>query len=578
MQKNKIILGINFNHADSAAVIIKNNKLCFGVEEEKLNRIKHWAGIPFMAIEECLNKTNTNSSEITDISINTNPISNINHKTFYFFKNYLFGKKKIEFLNRLKKKFNLKKILINKFNFSNNINFHYVDHHLSHIYSGFIPSNFKKALVVSVDGFGDFASVVISECEKRNKIKVLKKILFPSSLGVFYESFTQFLGFKYYGEEYKVMALACFGKPIYFETIIKNIFINGECELNLKFFNHHKSNYSYQFQGTPVQSPLYDEKKFENLFGSNKDFDKSNPTQKQFDIASSAQKVFEYFLTNLIKQNLKINFSNNIVLTGGCALNSLANGKLLEKENFNIFIPYSPGDAGGAIGSAIYTSINKYNSIPENLISPYLGPRYSIQSIEKSINIRKEKNFTKNLINEENNLNNKISDLLINNKVGGIFFGSLEYGARALGNRSIIANPTHLKMKEIINLKIKKRENFRPFAPSILAEHKSSWFEKNNLNMYMSMVETIKLEKRKLIPAVTHIDGTGRVQTVSKNLNSKFYNLIFNFYQKTNVPILLNTSFNENEPIVNTPEQALDCFFRTDIDFLVLENYLIIKN
>jgi len=573
-----IILGINCNHADSSACIIRNGELLFAIEEERINRIKHWAGLPCASIEACLKYTKINLIDITDIAINTNPFSNIHNKVLFFLKNYLFGKKKFEIADRLKKKLTLKKDINNFFkteSLSKKINIHYIDHHISHIASAFYPSNYQKAVGLSIDGFGDFCSVSIAKCEN-DKIDIIKKEYFPNSLGVFYESFTQFIGFKNYGDEYKMMGLSSYGKPKYYNKILKNLFKEDSgIKLNLKYFNHANKSYSYKFQGKPEQNNLFSNN-LKNLFNTN-DLNVDNISDFQKDLASSVQKIFEDKLFEIIKEIKNLNFSDNLVYAGGCALNSLANKKLHESKLFEkIFIPYAPGDGGGSIGAALYAAKKNKKIIFSNLTSPFIGPSYSNDEIKKIIISNKEINkFECEIIENKNKLYETIAKLIFNNKVIGHFNGKMEFGARALGNRSILANPCNPKIKDIINSKIKRRESFRPFAPAILYEQKNEWFENNNLNEYMSSVEKITEVKRKIIPGVTHIDGTGRVQTVTEEMNSDFYLLIKKFYEISNVPIILNTSFNENEPIVMSPSEAINCFLRTDMDVLVLNNYII---
>ena len=574
-----IILGLNCNHADSSACIIKNGELLIAIEEERINRVKHWAGLPIKSIEECLKYTNIKIEEITDISINTNPLSNIKEKLVYFLKNYLLGKKKFEIIKRIKKKMDLKKDINDYFkpsSFNKKIKIHYIDHHLSHIASAYFPSNFEDAVGLSIDGFGDFASVCIAKCNK-DQIKIIKKYLFPHSLGVFYESFTQLLGFKNYGDEYKMMGLSSYGKPEYYDLILNNVFKKSQkIELNLKYFKHTDRNFSYNFEGRPNQNDLYDQE-LEKLLNI-KNLKTENISDIHKNIAASAQKIFEKKLSEICEEIQKMNISKNLVYAGGCALNSLANKKIYETNFFkNIFIPYSPGDGGGSIGSALYVQNKKVkNTTFLNLKSPYLGTDYTNNEIQESISkIDSLNNFSCDFYKSKEELLLTIAKLIYENKIVGFFNGKMEFGARALGNRSILANPCNQNIKDIINKKIKRRESFRPFAPAVLEEKKKEWFNNTRDNMYMSSVEKINEDQSKKIPGVTHIDGTGRVQTVSKLFNEDFYKLIWNFYNLSNVPILLNTSFNENEPIVMSPKNAIDCFLRTDMDILVLNNYII---
>jgi len=569
----EITIGINANHADSSISIFDKNKLIFAIEEERLNRIKHWAGVPLESIDKGLEHCDIEVDQIQHITINTNPLSNINKKIPYFLNNFLFSKKSKEIIKRQSLKLDLKKQIRNYLGKNFKGSFHYVDHHLSHISSAFYPSGFDKAIGLTIDGFGDFCSFTISECSKK-EIKIVDKIYFPHSLGVFYEAFTQLIGFKKYGEEYKMMGLSSYGEPKYKDIILNNFFVNKDYKkLNLNLFNHHKRDFVYNFSGEPKQNILFGDNIYELL-----SLNKNNISEREVkDLASSCQKIFELMLHKILEKIKKLKYSRNIVYAGGCALNSLANLKIVSDNYFeNLYIPYAPGDAGGSIGSSLYFLSSKYQSF-ENLDNPYIGNEFTNEDIKSVLSNPQYKKIKFKYIEDYKELNNEIVNKLNDKCVIGIFRGRMEFGPRALGNRSIIASPCFQDMKDIINLKIKKRENFRPFAPSIIEDFKDEWFETSFKNYYMSSVEKIKKEKRNLIPAVTHIDGTGRVQCVKNNINIKYYDLIKKFYEKTNVPVILNTSFNENEPIVSCPNEALDCFLRTDMDVLVLENYLITR-
>jgi carbamoyltransferase len=566
-------IGINANHADSSICIFEKNKLIFAIEEERINRIKHWAGIPIESIKLGLEYCGIEASKVEEIYINTNPYSNLCQKTIYFTKNFIFSKRAKEIFNRQNKKFNITTEIKKKINLNSGVGLKFTDHHISHIASAFYPSGFSDAVGLSIDGFGDFCSLAIANC-KNNKIKIIDKIYFPDSLGVFYEAMTQLMGFEKYGEEYKVMGLSSYGKPIYKDIILNNVFDkNSFLKLNLKYFNHYKKSYAYNFQGAPNQQRLFDNSLKELLFNSEVNVEEK--FELQSNIASSCQKIFELYLLKIIEKIKKLNKSKNLVYAGGCALNSLANKKIFKDPFFdNIYIPYAPGDSGGAIGSALVHLSKKYHNF-SNLESPYIGPSFSNDYMKKMLERYDLRNYSIQYFKDQNEQINQITKNLIQKKVIGVFWNRMEFGARALGNRSIIASPCFIDMKEIINTKIKRRESFRPFAPAILEECKHEWFKTSNLNPYMSNVEEIIEQKRSLIPAVTHIDGTGRVQSVSKKTNLIFHSLIKKFHTETGVPILLNTSFNENEPIVTKPEHALECFSRTKMDVLVLENYLI---
>ena len=571
-----IILGLNCYHADSSACIFVDNKLEFGIEEERLNRKKHWAGLPINSIKACLSYKNLKLSDITDIAINTNPLSNIKQKASFFLKNYIIGTKKKEIFKRTKNKFNLindinksfKKDKLNK-----NIKLHFIDHHVAHIASAFYPSNFKKAVGLSIDGFGDFCSLAVAKCED-NKINIVSRTYFPHSLGVFYEAFTQYLGFKKYGDEYKVMGLSSYGIPKYYNEISKVFTSRDKINLNLDFFKHTDRNFSYKFNGSPNQQTLLNKKAISKLPYLNP----NRLSNVDKNIASSVQNIFEDKLMNIIKNVNNLKFSKNLVYAGGCALNSLANKKIFESKIFkNIFIPYAPGDGGGSIGAALSAANHRYNyKYIKNLKTPYIGPNFKDEEIFEFINkslIKKKYNFKK--YKKKTLLFKDIAKLIYKNNIIGYFNDRMEFGARALGNRSILANPCNKNIRKIINSKIKRRESFRPFAPAILIEKKYKWFGNKRINPYMSSVEIIKKKRRKIIPAVTHIDGTGRVQTVSKVDNFNFYSIIKNFEKLSGVPIILNTSFNENEPIVMDYKDAINCFLRTKMDVLIINNIVI---
>ena len=571
MNKSSIIIGINTYHTDSAACIIVDGNLIAAFEEERINRIKHYAGFPINSIQECLKIANLNSNQITDVAFNTRPLSNLVHKSIYFLKN--FSMKKSPHMERLKKKYNLKKILKEKINLNDNVKFHYVEHHLAHIASAFYPSSFNEACGISIDGSGDFVSIAYAEC-KNYKIKIKKKNYFPDSLGIFYHAMTQFLGFKNYGDEYKMMGLAAYGKPIYYDKILTNLFDKkNEIKLNLDYFNHHKNNFKYIAKEQIEVGQIYSEKLTQLFSNELKDH------QFKSNFASSVQKVYENFFKKILNQIKRKNFSKNLVFSGGCALNSSANRLLTIDNSFfeNIFINCAPGDNGGALGAAFTVAANTSKKF-KNFSNPYLGQKYSNVQIDKILlkEIYKNK-IKKSYLDDDSNLFDTTAKLISEGKVVGWFQENMEFGPRALGNRSILADPRNPNMKDIINMKIKRRESFRPFAPSVLSEFQADWFNSSFSSYYMSTLAFIPKEKQKLIPAVTHVDKTARYQTVNKNSNYRFYKLIESFNKITNVPILLNTSFNENEPIVMKPEEALDCLIRTDMDALIIGNFIITK-
>ena len=574
----KIIIGINTYHADSSACILIDGKLTAAIEEERINRKKHFSGYPIESIKECLRIANIQELEITDIAFNTKPISNILAKSIFVLKNFSF--KKNFFVERINKKISIKKTLHKEFNLNKNIKFHYIEHHLAHIASAFYPSGFEIADGLSIDGSGDFVTLAISEC-RNNKIKIKEKINFPNSLGIFYHAMTQFLGFKNYGDEYKVMGLAAYGSPKYFDKIKDNLFKNNNkliFELNLEYFNHHKNNFQYIAGESLVIDQIFNTNLIK-LFSLELDNIK-NKDQFTKDFASSVQKIYEFFFMKIVEKVYLNKFSKNLVFAGGCALNSSAN-KLItnDKKLFeNVYIPYAPGDNGGALGAAFIVSA-KYNNNIHNSINPYLGTEFSNDEIFNILKNDVYKNkVTFKFIENDIELFKLAAQLISEGNVIGWFQGKMEFGPRALGNRSILADPRNPNMKSIINMKIKRRESFRPFAPSVLKDHQTEWFESDFNSYYMSSLGYVKSDKQKLIPAVTHVDGTARFQTVNPIDNPKYAGLIEKFYKLTGVPILLNTSFNENEPIVMKPDEAIDCLLRTDMDTLFINNFLINKN
>jgi carbamoyltransferase len=575
------IIGINAFHPDSSACIIEDGTLLHAVEEERFTRIKHWSGFPINSIKFCLSEANIKLSDIKYIAINRDSKANFHKKILHFLRYRPEIKLLLQRFTFRKKIINIANILRDEFGNDNfNGKIVNVEHHLAHLSSAFNPSPFQTACVLSVDGFGDFASTAWGFAEK-DKISVDKKIFFPHSLGIFYESLTQFLGFNNYGDEYKVMGLAPYGKPIYLEKL-KQILIlkkDGTFELNLDYFTFHKKKQDYNWENNEVKNAYLLSDKINNLLGMpRKKSEAINDFHK--DLASSVQTLYEKALFNLLNKIFKKYKNKNLCIAGGCGMNSVANGKITENTPFeNIHIHPAAGDAGGAIGAAYYVWNNKLGKKRKFILKhSSWGSSFNNEFIKKEIENHKELFFNNNcdiIFSKDSDLTKIIAKKISEGKVIGWFQGKMEWGSRALGNRSIIADPRNPNMKELLNIKIKKRESFRPFAPSILREHVKNWFEKNDDVQFMMKVFKIKEEKKKLIPAVTHVDGTGRLQTVDSEQNSKYYKLILEFYNLTNIPIILNTSFNENEPIIRTPKEAIDCFLRTKMDILAIENYII---
>ncbi|WP_440680341.1 carbamoyltransferase family protein [Candidatus Pelagibacter sp. HIMB1636] len=575
------ILGLNVFHADTSACILKNGKIVVAIEEERFTRIKHFTGFPKNSIDFCLKKARLNLSEIDYICVNFNNNYNLREKLYFSIKNLnslniynkLFSLIKKKSLSGLFKKF---------YNYEATNKIKYIPHHLAHIYSTFYYQDIEDAIGFSFDGSGDFSTVEIYKLEKGKKIEILEKTNYPDSIGIFYQAFTQFLGFKNYGDEYKVMGLASYGKPIYKERI-KKVLKKGKnfFQLDLSYFDFKNTIIDYDFDsGTPFFDDLYSNK-IEKLFGKPREI---NEPIKQIhkDIASSLQVGLEEVVLEKIYELKNKYKSKNLCLSGGCAFNSTLNGKIIKYSGFdNVYLSPNPGDAGGAAGAALYYAAEKKVNIITDC-NPYLGTNYSNHYIENNI-ISKIKNFKHIKVTkfeEFDDLCTATAKILMGPNVIGWFQDRMEWGPRALGNRSILANPSYETMREIINIKIKRREEFRPFAPAILEEKVDDYFEvkDNNAASYMGAIYDVKDYAKKKIPSVIHVDNTARVQIVSNQSNLKFYNLIKEFDKLTNIPVLLNTSLNVNEPICESPENALEVFTKTSMDALIIENWLLLKN
>lgn len=570
------ILGVNAYHGDSSACIYKDGQLIAASEEERFRRIKHWAGFPIEAIRFCLQEAEIGIEEVDHIAISRDPKANLGKKALTALKNRLNLSNIINRVKNLKKAASIEEEFIEHFNLKAGelkAKFHNVEHHRSHLASAFFASPFEESALLSIDGFGDFTSTMTG-IGKGNKIEVLETVSYPHSIGVFYTTFTQWLGFPHYGDEYKVMGLAPYGQPTHLEQLRKVIKFkdNGLFELDLKYFNHPTKGVNMVWEGgIPAMDSLYSDTLI-NEFGPARKADEPL-TQDHKDWATSVQRITEELIYHLLTHLQQKTGLDAVCIAGGVAQNSVANGKILQKTPFKkVYIPPAGHDAGTCIGAALWVYnqlLNQPRTAP--MLHGYLGSRFSNESIEELL---KQKNISYQKLEGEA-LFSKVTDCLINSGVVGWFQGRAEFGPRALGHRSIIADPRREDAKEILNAKIKRRESFRPFAPSILKQHIPHYFEQVDDVPFMEKVFLIKEEQRSKIPAVTHVDGTGRLQSVEQAIEPKYYGLIHNFYEKTGVPILLNTSFNENEPIVNTPEEALNCFLRTKMDMLVLEDIVI---
>jgi carbamoyltransferase len=573
------ILGINAYHGDSAAALLKDGKVVCAIEEERIRRIKHWAGFPSEAVKFCLNDAGISINDIDYITIGRNPSAHLAKKivsslkklsSFSFIKDRVANIKKVTSL----KSEVAKALGVNEKDIKAEIK--HIEHHRSHMASAFFASPFNESAILSIDGFGDFSSTMTGT-GKGNKIEVLDSVTYPHSLGVFYTAFTQFLGFPWYGDEYKVMGLAPYGEPKYTEKMNHIIILkdNGLFELNKDYFIHSTEGVAMTWDnGAPFIGRLFSDK-LEKEFGKARDKDEPL-TQYHKDVAASVQKHCEDVIFHILNHLQKRTGLKNICIAGGVAQNSVANGKVLQKTSFEkVYIPSAGYDAGTSVGSALWL----YNQVLGNerngtIRNAHFGAFYPDDEIEK---VLEGKNILYKRY-DENDAVEKTAELLAEGAVLGWFQGRTEFGPRALGNRSVLVHPGRKDAKDLINSKIKRRESFRPFAPSVLREYVKEYFEADDDAFFMEKVFLIKENKRAELPAVTHVDGTGRLQTVHKDISPKYYSLIEKFMEKTGLPILLNTSFNENEPIVNTPQEALDCFLRTEMDALVMGNCIIERN
>ena len=572
-----IIIGINAYHADSSAAIFVNGQMIAAIEEERFTRVKHWAGFPKLAIEFCLKEAGVTYEQVDFFALGRDPKTKFFKKILFLAKNPFgsFAAVKDRLANT-KKVASLEKELsiisgLSEDTFKGKVQ--QVEHHRSHIASAFFASPFDETACLSIDSSGDFSTTMLA-VGKGNQFEVLDSIDFPHSIGLFYTAFTQLLGFPHYGDEYKVMGMAPYGEPKYTDKISDVIQLtnDGLFKIDLSYFRSATEGIiSYGDDNMPVVAPLFNAKMIEK-FGEQRK--KEEPlTQYHKDMAASVQAVTEKVIFHLLESLHKKTGLQNVCIAGGVAQNSVANGKITRNTSFkNVYIPSAGHDAGISMGAALFVQhqTQKLKRQPA-IMSAYTGSRFSNDEIKALL---KEKNIAFEEYPDEQ-LFEKVTDCLVNGGVVGWMNGRAEFGPRALGGRSIIADPRRADAKEILNLKIKRRESFRPFAPSILKEYVADFFELDEPVPFMEKVFPIKKNRRHEIPAVTHVDGSGRLQTVDKNISPRYYALIDTFRKKTGIPILLNTSFNENEPIVNKPEEALNCFLRTSMDMLVMENILV---
>jgi carbamoyltransferase len=572
------ILGINAYHADASASLLINGKLIVAIEEERFTRTKHWAGFPVQSIIFCLKEANISLSDIDYIAIGRDPKAKLFKKLRFLLSSPIHAfRYALTRLHNAKQVSSIEEILM-QVDTSCSLDvlkkkIVQVEHHRAHLASAFYPSPFHEAAVLSIDGAGDFSTTMLGMA-KGTSLKVLESIDFPHSLGVFYTAMTQLLGFPYYGDEYKIMGLAPYGNPIYVDALrdVIQIIPDGLFKLNLNYFQSpHKGYVYYSEDNLPLVHSLFNEK-MEMRFGMLRKKDEPL-TQYHKDLAASVQRITEEVIFHVLNYLHKTTGLNKVCIAGGVAQNSVANGKITRNTPFKeVYIPSAGHDAGISMGAAYW--VHHHQAAQQRSASVFNACTGSQYSNEEIITVCKELNLEYKQIDEAT-LFDYVASRLAEGKVVGWFNGRAEFGPRALGGRSILADPRRVDAKELLNSKIKRRESFRPFAPSILKEQVKAWFEIDEPVPFMEKVFPIKKVKQALIPAVTHADGSGRLQTVDKEVSNRYYKLIDAFYQQTEVPILLNTSFNENEPIVNAPIEAIRCFLRTDMDLLVMQNIVL---
>jgi carbamoyltransferase len=577
--KPTYILGLNTFHADSGAVLLKDGQLVAAVTEERLNRVKHFAGFPALAIKEVLDIAGIGIGDVDHIGINKDSKANLLAKLAFAVTNLgritKMARQRLEYRAKAQQAPQLICQALGADPIQLRARVHNVEHHLCHAASCFLVSEFDQAAILSVDGFGDFASTLTARGQGTD-IEVLDRVLFPHSLGVLYTMVCQFIGYNSYGDEGKVMGLAPYGKPVYedfFDKLVK-LKPQGRFELDLDYFLHHREGVDYSFdeQGYPTVAPLFS-MAMVRKFGQPR-IRHADITQRDMDLAASLQMCLEKAYFHILNHLYEQTHLDALCLAGGVALNSVANGQIFEKTAFRrVYTQPAASDDGTAVGVAYYI----HNCILKQprcffMDHAYTGREYTDEQI-KAVLERTEGILVERVDDAE--LYQRTALAIAQGDIVGWFQGKMEWGPRALGNRSILAHPGLPNMKDILNSRIKHREWFRPFAPSILLDRLGDYFEETHPSPYMMLVYKTRPEVRASLCAVNHVDNTGRVQSVSREQNPRYYALIEAFARQTGLPVVLNTSFNENEPIVATPEEALACFLRTRMDLLVLGNWMV---
>lgn len=578
-----IVLGLNAFHADAAAALVVDGQLKSAAEEERFRRLKHWAGFPSEAIAWCLASEGLKLEQVDAIAVNTDPASARHRRLWYGLSRRPSLKLVLEKLKARRRRLGVAEHLARAFPGARFRGIVVpVEHHLAHLGSAYFPSPFERALALSIDGFGDFASGAWGR-GAGDRLALDAHVWFPHSLGIFYQALTQFLGFPNYGDEYKVMGLAPYGKPRLLEPL-RRLLQNDEGQqpgyrLDLRWFRHHRDSVATQWEdGSPAFGALF-APALSELLGPARGPGEALSDHHR-DLAASVQALYEETLFRLLERLHARYREDRLVLAGGCAQNSVANGKLTRATPFReVYIAASGADAGGAIGAALVAARARGAPRTAPMRHGYWGTSYSDAECASAIAAERATITTEGItvehVSDPQTLCERVVARILEGHVIGWFQGRMEWGPRALGNRSILADPRRSDIKDILNLKIKRRESFRPFAPSILREAVPQWFEVDDDVPFMSQVFPIIPAQRGRIPAVCHVDGSGRLQTVRREDNPLYHRLISTFAAATGVPILLNTSFNENEPVVCRPQEALACFLRTKMDVLALGGWLL---
>ncbi len=576
-----IILGINAYHANAAAAIVVDGRLLAAVEEERLNRVKYAAGLPARAIQFCLDQAGVKLTEVDHIAIPRDPWARLGTKLRFAARMPRFALDRVRVMKRFA---GVREDLAAGFEVAPDAiraQFHRIEHHRAHMASAFFVSPFESAAVLSADGLGDFASFMCAAGEGPN-MRVLGEVAFPHSLGMYYTALTQYLGFWKFGDEYKVMGLAAYGQPEFLDECRRIVRAHGPLSfrLGLEYFTHQKQGSEMTWRdatSTPVLGRMFSPY-LEKRLGPTRRSDEPL-TQRHHNIAASMQAALEEVLASCWNGLAKATGQKALCLAGGVAFNCVANGKIFDASPFErVFVQPAAGDAGLSVGAAFAVNHQVLGRPREfTMDHAYWGPQYSPAEIRNVVDRAAASGEADIAALDEAALVETTARHIAAGEIVGWFQGAAEWGPRALGNRSILADPRRPEMKDILNRRIKHREIFRPFAPSIIEEAVGEYFEKTHPSPFMTFAYPVRPEKRDVIPAPTHLDGTARLQTVSRSANPLYWKLLRAVGDLTGVPVVLNTSFNDNEPIVCRPEEALDCFHRTQMDVLVMGNFVLRK-